>query len=176
MVASVDVLLGLQEQTRQVKVSQPVMEYIARIVAKTRDHESIALGISPRGSIALMRRRPRPRLPEGPRLRSARRRPEPDPARLSAPVGPEAGSGSEQPGRRPAAAGSGPHPAGSGRVMKARWPVFFSIATLLLIAGLLSGNRIFYVLLFCQGTLLLCALVLSVWAALDLHLPAEIEQ
>ncbi|MEA4890281.1 MAG: MoxR family ATPase [Clostridiaceae bacterium] len=48
-------LLALQEQTRNVKVSQPVMEYIARIAAKTRDHDSILLGISPRGSIALMR-------------------------------------------------------------------------------------------------------------------------
>ena len=48
-------LVHLQEQTRQITVSGAVMEYIARIVEKTRSHESIALGISPRGSIALMR-------------------------------------------------------------------------------------------------------------------------
>lgn len=54
-VISRDELLALQEVTRQVKVSGPVMEYITRIVEKTRNHEAIALGISPRGSIALMR-------------------------------------------------------------------------------------------------------------------------
>jgi len=48
-------LLELQEQSAQVKVAGPVIEYIARIAEKTRSHESIALGISPRGSIALMR-------------------------------------------------------------------------------------------------------------------------
>lgn len=48
-------LLSLQEQSLQVKVAGPVIEYIARIAEKTRSHESIALGISPRGSIALMR-------------------------------------------------------------------------------------------------------------------------
>ena len=54
-VISRDELLALQEVTRQVKVSGPVMEYITRLVEKTRNHEAIALGISPRGSIALMR-------------------------------------------------------------------------------------------------------------------------
>jgi MoxR-like ATPase len=54
-VISPDDLIHLQEQTRQITVSGAVMEYIARIVEKTRSHESIALGISPRGSIALMR-------------------------------------------------------------------------------------------------------------------------
>lgn len=50
-----DELLSLQEETRRIMVSGPVMEYITRIVEKTRNHEAIALGISPRGSIALMR-------------------------------------------------------------------------------------------------------------------------
>ena len=54
-VISRDDLLSLQAETRRVKVSGPVMEYITRIVEKTRNHEAIALGISPRGSIALMR-------------------------------------------------------------------------------------------------------------------------
>lgn len=54
-VISPEDLVHLQEQTRQITVSGAVMEYIARIVEKTRSHESIALGISPRGSIALMR-------------------------------------------------------------------------------------------------------------------------
>jgi len=38
-----------------VRVSEPVQDYIARIAARTRVHESIALGASPRGAIALMR-------------------------------------------------------------------------------------------------------------------------
>ncbi|MDW7659645.1 MAG: AAA family ATPase, partial [Bacillota bacterium] len=46
-VISPDDLIHLQDQTRQVTVSGAVMEYIARIVEKTRSHESIALGISP---------------------------------------------------------------------------------------------------------------------------------
>jgi MoxR-like ATPase len=54
-VISPDELTALQTQVGAVKVSGAVMEYIARIVGKTRSHESIALGISPRGSIALMR-------------------------------------------------------------------------------------------------------------------------
>jgi MoxR-like ATPase len=54
-VISSDDLIQLQAESRSVTVSAPVMEYITRIVEKTRNHESIALGISPRGSIALMR-------------------------------------------------------------------------------------------------------------------------
>lgn len=48
-------VLDLQDKIAEITVSAPVMEYIARIVARTREHESVALGISPRGSIALMR-------------------------------------------------------------------------------------------------------------------------
>lgn len=54
-VISSEDLIQLQDEAQSVTVSAPVMEYITRIVEKTRDHESIALGISPRGSIALMR-------------------------------------------------------------------------------------------------------------------------
>jgi MoxR-like ATPase len=46
---------ALQAEADQVRVAGPVLEYIARIIEKTRNHESISLGISPRGSIALMR-------------------------------------------------------------------------------------------------------------------------
>lgn len=53
-VLSPDELKELQNMTRQVIVSGPVMDYIVKISQKTREHESIALGISPRGSIALM--------------------------------------------------------------------------------------------------------------------------
>ncbi len=55
VVASQAGIEALQAQCDAVRVSEPVLEYIARIVERTRQHESIALGISPRGSIALMR-------------------------------------------------------------------------------------------------------------------------
>ena len=55
VVAGQAVIEELQAQCDAVQVSYPVMEYIARIIERTREHEAIALGISPRGSIALMR-------------------------------------------------------------------------------------------------------------------------
>ncbi|MEA4890280.1 MAG: DUF58 domain-containing protein [Clostridiaceae bacterium] len=42
--------------------------------------------------------------------------------------------------------------------------VFFSISAILLLAGLLSGIRLFYVLLISQAGLLFCSLVLNIWA------------
>jgi MoxR-like ATPase len=54
-VASQAEIALLQEQAGQIHVAGSVLEYIAGIVEKTRSHESIALGISPRGSIALLR-------------------------------------------------------------------------------------------------------------------------
>lgn len=45
----------LQASCEAVRVSEPVLEYIEQIIERTRQHESIALGISPRGGIALMR-------------------------------------------------------------------------------------------------------------------------
>lgn len=46
---------AMQEQVEQIHVAEPLMTYITNIVASTRSHESISLGISPRGTIALMR-------------------------------------------------------------------------------------------------------------------------
>ncbi|MDD2579410.1 MAG: MoxR family ATPase [Eubacteriales bacterium] len=54
-VADQSAVEALQQTVREITISLPVMEYITRISEKTRQHESIALGISPRGSIALMR-------------------------------------------------------------------------------------------------------------------------
>ncbi|MEA3319441.1 MAG: MoxR family ATPase [Bacillota bacterium] len=48
-------VLELQEQVKQVKVSSVVEDYILEIVHMTRNHEEIVLGISPRGTLALMR-------------------------------------------------------------------------------------------------------------------------
>jgi MoxR-like ATPase len=54
-VASQAEVTGLQEAAGKVRVAGIVLDYIAQIVEKTRSHESIALGISPRGGIALLR-------------------------------------------------------------------------------------------------------------------------
>jgi MoxR-like ATPase len=48
-------LLELQEQARSVEVDDALIDYILAIVEKTRSHEELALGVSPRGSQALYR-------------------------------------------------------------------------------------------------------------------------
>ncbi len=45
----------LQEQAAQVTVDDSLVDYMLAIVEKTRTHESLALGVSPRGSQALYR-------------------------------------------------------------------------------------------------------------------------
>jgi len=45
---------ALQQACEAVRVSDPILEYISSLVAWTRVQEAIALGISPRGGIALM--------------------------------------------------------------------------------------------------------------------------
>ncbi len=54
-VASRKDIEALQQETDDINVLGPVLEYIAKIAQKTREHEAIALGMSPRASIALMR-------------------------------------------------------------------------------------------------------------------------
>ena len=46
-------IIGLQKQVEEIYVSDAVKRYILRIVAATRTHDSLTLGASPRGSIAL---------------------------------------------------------------------------------------------------------------------------
>ncbi len=48
-------LLGIQEAVRQVTVDDSLADYLLAIVEKTRVHESLSLGVSPRGSQALFR-------------------------------------------------------------------------------------------------------------------------
>ncbi len=48
-------LIALMDETTHVEISGPVYKYIAEIVQKTREHEMITLGISPRGALALSR-------------------------------------------------------------------------------------------------------------------------
>jgi MoxR-like ATPase len=48
-------VLGLQEAVHGVTVEDALVDYMLAIVEKTRSHESLALGVSPRGSQALYR-------------------------------------------------------------------------------------------------------------------------
>jgi MoxR-like ATPase len=48
-------LTALQESVRKIYVDKQVQEYIAKVVESTRNHPSIYLGASPRGSLALFR-------------------------------------------------------------------------------------------------------------------------
>jgi MoxR-like ATPase len=54
-VAEVEAVLEAQAAIREVHVSPAVKEYIVRIMRKTRGHEDVYLGASPRGSLALYR-------------------------------------------------------------------------------------------------------------------------
>jgi MoxR-like ATPase len=48
-------LLDMQTAVRQVGVEDSVREYVVRIARATREHPSVALGVSPRGTMALYR-------------------------------------------------------------------------------------------------------------------------
>ena len=54
-VASAADVLAIQEALDAVTCAAPVVDYIVEITQKTRGHTDVALGISPRGAIALMR-------------------------------------------------------------------------------------------------------------------------
>ncbi|MFU0799336.1 MAG: Holliday junction ATP-dependent DNA helicase RuvB [Xylanivirga thermophila] len=54
-VAKAEDILELQKATSNIIVADEIKEYIAQIVYCTRNHEDIVLGVSPRGSIFLMR-------------------------------------------------------------------------------------------------------------------------
>lgn len=48
-------LVSMQSAVWRVQVARPVQEYIVRIVAETRNHPEIAVGVSPRGAVLLQR-------------------------------------------------------------------------------------------------------------------------
>ena len=48
-------VLELQKKVQEVYVSDPVLDYIASLAEATRNHELITLGLSPRGTLALLR-------------------------------------------------------------------------------------------------------------------------
>ncbi|MUK88476.1 AAA domain-containing protein [Ornithinibacillus sp. L9] len=50
-----DELISVQQDVKEVYIDKNVQQYIVNLVRETRNHESIFLGVSPRGSIALMK-------------------------------------------------------------------------------------------------------------------------
>ncbi|MHC0039690.1 AAA family ATPase [Pseudoneobacillus sp. C159] len=48
-------IIEIQQEVRKIEIQEVVEKYLLHIIHKTRDHEAIEVGISPRGSIALMR-------------------------------------------------------------------------------------------------------------------------
>jgi len=54
-VASAEDVLALQAAAAQVRCDRAIGEYIVALADKTRNHEMIALGVSPRGSLALQK-------------------------------------------------------------------------------------------------------------------------
>jgi MoxR-like ATPase len=54
-VASCEEILKLQAAVSRVHVSQPIQQYIVSLIRATRAHPAAGLGVSPRGSLALMR-------------------------------------------------------------------------------------------------------------------------
>ncbi len=54
-VLSSEELLHLQDQVSRVAVDDSLLDYMLAIVEKTRNHETLALGVSPRGAQALYR-------------------------------------------------------------------------------------------------------------------------
>ncbi|MFC4324266.1 AAA family ATPase [Litchfieldia salsa] len=54
-VITIEELSVLQEQVKEIYVDETIKQYIIDLVARTRNHPSIYLGSSPRGSIALMK-------------------------------------------------------------------------------------------------------------------------
>ena len=54
-VASPEQIFALQQSRKNIRISPPVRQYITDIVRATRNHPSLRLGASPRGSLGLMR-------------------------------------------------------------------------------------------------------------------------
>ncbi|GIV79167.1 MoxR family ATPase [Litorilinea aerophila] len=54
-VATMEQVRQLQEEVRGVHVAEDLLHYILQVVRRTREHEAVRLGVSPRGSLALFR-------------------------------------------------------------------------------------------------------------------------
>ena len=54
-VLNTDRIMAIQHAVRRVHIDPSLQRYMVDIVSRSRDHEAVALGASPRGSLALMR-------------------------------------------------------------------------------------------------------------------------
>jgi MoxR-like ATPase len=54
-VADVEQLRRIQSEVRDIEVKEPVAKYLLKVVAATRDHRDLELGVSPRGALAFFR-------------------------------------------------------------------------------------------------------------------------
>jgi MoxR-like ATPase len=54
-VMTIEELVEIQQKAKQVYVDETIKQYIVKIVQQTREHQAVQLGVSPRGSIALMK-------------------------------------------------------------------------------------------------------------------------
>jgi MoxR-like ATPase len=54
-VVSAKDILALQEEAQAIYVSELVMEYMVALVNRSRSHAALTLGVSPRGTLALMK-------------------------------------------------------------------------------------------------------------------------
>ena len=54
-VLSADDVVGMQELVKGVQAAVPVKQYIVNLLAATREHPALAVGVSPRGGVALLR-------------------------------------------------------------------------------------------------------------------------
>ena len=54
-IANAEDIVKIQDSITEVKVSDDLKRYIIEIIEATRNHERIILGVSPRGSLALMK-------------------------------------------------------------------------------------------------------------------------
>ena len=54
-VATVDEIIEMQQTALAVEVSRPIKEYVVNLAVATREHAGVVVGVSPRGSTALIR-------------------------------------------------------------------------------------------------------------------------
>src|SRR4051812_1724090 len=50
-----DEVLGLQAESRKIRMDEAIVDYMLELVNRTRNHPDIELGVSPRGSVAVFR-------------------------------------------------------------------------------------------------------------------------
>lgn len=54
-VVTTEEILSMQQEVRQIYAAEEILDYITRLAAATRENAMVALGISPRGALAVLR-------------------------------------------------------------------------------------------------------------------------